>query len=100
LKNNSFNSKSPTSFWIVDAAKKLLQCEQKKGIALADAHITDCHNIKAYQVEPTPIIQLDQCRDYAIQNPNFFLSARSASSFGVYLDNSASSSKINAGSLL
>jgi glycosyl transferase family 25 len=40
-------------------AKKLLQCEQKKGIALADAHITDCHNIKAYQVEPTPIIQLD-----------------------------------------
>jgi hypothetical protein len=37
--------------------------------ALADAHITDCHNIKAYQVEPTPIIQLDQSRDYAIQNP-------------------------------
>ena len=50
-------------------AKKLLQCEQKKGIALADAHITNCHNIKAYQVEPTPIIQLDQCRDYAVQNP-------------------------------
>ena len=49
-------------------AKKLLQCEQKKGIALADAHITACHSIKAYQVEPTPIIQLDQCRDYGIQN--------------------------------
>jgi hypothetical protein len=84
----------------------------KKGIALADAHITDCHNIKAYQVEPTPIIQLDQCRDYAIQtnfflflfsrliNSHFFLSARPASSFGVYLDSSTSSSKINAGSLL
>jgi glycosyl transferase family 25 len=50
-------------------AKKLIQCQQKKGIALADAHITACYNINAYQVEPTPIIQLDMCQEYGINNP-------------------------------
>ena len=40
-------------------AKKLIQCEEKNGIALADAHITACNNLIAYQVEPSPIIQLD-----------------------------------------
>jgi glycosyl transferase family 25 len=49
-------------------AKKLIRCEQKKGIALADAHITSCNNLRAYQVEPTPIIQLEQCEYYGIQN--------------------------------
>lgn len=49
-----------------NGAKKLIQHQQKKGIALADAHITDCHTIKAYQVEPTPIIQLDMCHYYGI----------------------------------
>ncbi len=50
-------------------AKKLLVCERKKGIALADAHITACYSIKAHQVEPSPIIQLDQCGDYGIKSP-------------------------------
>jgi len=50
-------------------AKKLIQCEEKKGIALADAHITACNNLIAYQVEPSPIIQLDHCEYYNIKNP-------------------------------
>ena len=50
-------------------AKKLIQCEKKKGIALADAHITACNSLNAYQVEPSPIIQLDQCAYYGIENP-------------------------------
>jgi glycosyl transferase, family 25 len=49
-------------------AKKLIQLEKKSGIGLADAHITACHALKAYQVEPSPIIQLDQCRIYGITN--------------------------------
>ena len=49
-------------------AEKLITCEQKKGIALADAHITACHSLKSYQVEPTPIIQLDRCSDYGIDD--------------------------------
>jgi len=50
-------------------AKKLIQCEKRKGIALADAHITACNNLNCYQVEPSPIIQLDHCEWYKIENP-------------------------------
>jgi len=50
-------------------AKKLIQCEERKGIALADAHITACINLTVYQVEPSPIIQLDHCEYYDIKNP-------------------------------
>ena len=49
-------------------AKKLIQFEIKKGIGLADAQITSCHSLKVFQVEPSPIIQLDQCQDYGISN--------------------------------
>jgi glycosyl transferase family 25 len=49
-------------------ANKLIQLEKNSGIALADAHITGCHALKAYQVEPSPIIQLDQCKGYGISN--------------------------------
>jgi glycosyl transferase family 25 len=49
-------------------ANKLIQLEKNSGIALADAHITACHALKAFQVEPSPIIQLDQCEDYKISN--------------------------------
>jgi len=49
-------------------AKKLIQCEKQKGIALADAHITACNNLNAYQIEPSPIIQLDHCNYYGIKN--------------------------------
>jgi len=44
-------------------AKKLIQCEKRKGIALADAHITACNNLNS-----SPIIQLDQCRYYNVKN--------------------------------
>jgi len=49
-------------------ANKLIQLEKNSGIGLADAHITSCHSLKAYQVEPSPIIQLDQCEEYGISN--------------------------------
>jgi glycosyl transferase family 25 len=49
-------------------ANKLLQFEKNSGIGLADAHITSCHTLNAYQVEPSPIIQLDQCKEYGIFN--------------------------------
>jgi len=49
-------------------ANKLIQFEKNKGISLADAHITSCYSLKAFQVEPSPIIQLDQCRDYGVAN--------------------------------
>ncbi|BBB24139.1 glycosyl transferase, family 25 [Isorropodon fossajaponicum endosymbiont JTNG4] len=51
-----------------EGAEKLIQCERKKGIALADAHITTCYSIRAYQIEPAPIIQLDQCDYYGLNN--------------------------------
>ena len=49
-------------------ANKLIQLEKNSGIGLADAHITACHALNAYQVEPSPIIQLDQCKEYGISN--------------------------------
>ena len=49
-------------------ANKLIQLEKNSGIGLADAHITSCHTLNAYQVEPSPIIQLDQCKEYGISN--------------------------------
>ena len=49
-------------------ANKLIQLEKNSGIGLADAHITACHALNAYQVEPSPIIQLDQCKVYCISN--------------------------------
>jgi len=49
-------------------ANKLIQLEKRSGIGLADAHITACHALKAYQVEPSPIIQLDQFKEYGISN--------------------------------
>lgn len=50
-------------------AKKLLDREAKSGIGLADAHITACYELIGYQVEPAPLIQLDQCEYYAILSP-------------------------------
>jgi glycosyl transferase family 25 len=49
-------------------ANKLIQLEKNRGIGLADAHITACHALQAYQVEPSPIIQLDQCKEYGVTN--------------------------------
>jgi len=58
-------------------ANKLIQFEKNKGISLADAHITSCHSLKAFQVEPSPIIQLDQCRDYGVANSYTNFSSKS-----------------------
>jgi len=58
-------------------ANKLIQFEKNKGIALADAHITSCHSLKAFQVEPSPVIQLDQCRDYGVTNSYTNFSSKS-----------------------
>jgi len=49
-------------------AKKLIECETKKGIAIADAHITGCSTINAYQIEPAAAIQLDVCPLYGINH--------------------------------
>jgi glycosyl transferase family 25 len=53
-------------------AKKLLNCQEKNGIALADAHITNC-KMKSYQIEPAMALQLDQCENYGIQNKYLYL---------------------------
>jgi glycosyl transferase family 25 len=50
-------------------AKKLIERERKKGIGLADAHITACFDLVAYQVEPAVVIQLDQCEKFHITAP-------------------------------
>lgn len=50
-------------------ARKLMNHENEYGIGLADAHITACFNLIAYQSEPAIIIQLDQCTNYNITSP-------------------------------
>lgn len=50
-------------------AHKLLRREQQHGIGLADAHITACHDLDAWQVEPAAVIQLDQCENYGVPAP-------------------------------
>lgn len=47
-------------------ADKLLLADKRKGIALADAQITACYSLKAYQIEPSPVVQLDQCEHYGL----------------------------------
>jgi len=62
-------------------ARKLLEYEQKKGIALADAHITACSEMIAYQVEPAAIVQFDHGGQYGInidRSDNIFVSTVSA----------------------
>lgn len=48
-------------------AKKLLQCQKKHGIALADAQLHNCSALKSYQVEPACAVQLMLCQQYGIQ---------------------------------
>jgi len=48
-------------------AKKLLECEANKGLALADAQIYNCRSLRSFQIEPSPIIQLDMARHYGIK---------------------------------
>ena len=50
-------------------AQKLLEHEEKNGIALADAQITSCFTLQSYQLEPACIIQMDQCHKYGLISP-------------------------------
>lgn len=54
-----------------NGASKLLECEKKKGIALADAQISNCRSLISHQVEPTPIIQLDVAKYYEVEKTEF-----------------------------
>jgi len=47
-------------------AKKLLDKAAKSKPALADAFITSCYKLSAFQIEPASIIQLDQCDAYHV----------------------------------
>lgn len=50
-----------------NGAKKLLQCQEKNGIALADAQLHNCSTLKSYQVEPACAVQTMFCQKYGIQ---------------------------------
>jgi len=63
-------------------AKKLISCENSKGVAIADAQISNCRELASYQTCPALIIQLDMCDYYNFpKNRNFLnLSASTVSS--------------------
>ncbi|BAS67678.1 MAG: hypothetical protein DSY43_03810 [Gammaproteobacteria bacterium] len=48
-------------------AKKLLQHQQKHGIALADAHLHNCPSLQSYQIEPACAVQSMFCQKYGIE---------------------------------
>jgi len=48
-------------------AKKLLRAEKQLGIALADAQIYRTKDLLSLQIEPSPVIQLDMCKNYGIE---------------------------------
>jgi len=54
-----------------NGAIKLLDHERRNGVALADAHITSCNNLKSFQVEPAVAVQFDHCDFYKINLKNF-----------------------------
>ena len=47
-------------------AQKLIDKYNKGRIGLADAFISSCYTIKAFQIEPAAIVQLDQCTNYQL----------------------------------
>ena len=49
-------------------ATKLLEAE-KKGIAPADVHITNCYSLNAYQIKPALAIQFNVCDLYNLKPP-------------------------------
>lgn len=51
-------------------AKKLLNKTISSKPALADAFISSCYKLSAYQIEPAVAIQLDQCQTYDIACEN------------------------------
>lgn len=63
-------------------AKKLLEQQAQRGIALADAHIAQCYALNAYQAEPAQVIQFDVCEQFALNTPATVDAAFSATSIG------------------
>jgi glycosyl transferase family 25 len=65
-----------------NGAKKILACEKKFGVALADAQISRCNSLIKLQVEPALIIQLDMSETYGIKinEDNLHLSKSTVSS--------------------
>lgn len=49
-------------------AKKLLSHENKKGISPADAYISSCHQLKAFQIEPALAMQCVFLESYGLEN--------------------------------
>lgn len=49
--------------WL-ESARQLIVSGRRRGAALADAHIFTCYALRAFQVEPAAVIQLDQCEHY------------------------------------
>lgn len=49
-------------------ARKLLKKAGNSSPALADAFISSCYSLSAFQVEPAVIIQLDQCKAYGVDS--------------------------------
>lgn len=50
-------------------AQKLINQMSHKGIGIADKFINLNYSLLAYQIEPAPAIQLDQCRHYGLKTP-------------------------------
>lgn len=50
-------------------ARKLLSLTKENNIGLADKFIGSCYSLKAYQIEPGLVIQLDQCAFHGITPP-------------------------------
>jgi glycosyl transferase family 25 len=57
-------------------AKKLLQYQQKNGIAPADVHLNDCPTLR-YQIEPVCAVQLMYCQEYGIKTHSVAISQSS-----------------------
>ena len=52
-----------------EGAKKLIERSKNGDIALTDAFISSSYHLRAYQIDPAVIIQLDQCNVYDIPCP-------------------------------
>ncbi len=52
-----------------NGARVLIEQLNNKGAGIADKFINANYSLSAYQVEPAPVIQLDQCESYGLVSP-------------------------------
>lgn len=66
-----FQGRSGAAGYIIwpQGASKLLNKIDVEGIGLADKFINATYELLAYQMEPAPIIQLDQCKLFGLEPP-------------------------------